>query len=225
MDSPGWPQQSTESSTNAGHAYSHIKVRLIRGEFAPGMRLTEQQFASDVGSSRTPVREALRRLVAEGLLEFKPNVGTFVRTWTIKEIGELFDLRVLLESEVAAAAAENIAADEIDHLSALQDRVESNGVDLAIGNLGRISELNREFHRIIAQASNNPRLVSMLANAIEQPIVQQTFRRYSTTGLQRSFFQHRELVDAFRARDRLWAADAMRCHIRAAKHALLGSSR
>lgn len=215
------PEPVVEFNTNADQAYAYIKERVLRDEFSPGMRLVEEQLAREIGASRTPVREALRRLVVEGLLVFKANVGTSVGTWTHHEIGQLFDLRVLLESEVAGTAADNISDEQIDELSALQDEIEANGLDLSAENLWRISDLNRRFHGVIAQGCGNPRLIGMLANSIEQPIVQRTFKRYTVTQLQRSFFQHRELIDAFRVHDRLWAGDAMRCHVRAAKHAML----
>jgi DNA-binding GntR family transcriptional regulator len=210
-----------KSSNAADQAYAYVRERVISGDFAAGTRLTEWQIADSLGTSRTPVREAMRRLVGDGILRFQANHGTFVGSYTAKEIGELFDLRALLESEVAGAAARGITPEQLDRLKQLQGQIEERGLDLGRDNLERIGGLNREFHRVIAQASDNPRMVGMLTNAIEAPVVQQTFRRYSAEQLQRSFYHHRELIDAFSGRDSAWARDAMSCHVRAARFAML----
>lgn len=205
----------------ADQAYSYVRERVISGDFAAGTRLTEWQIADALGTSRTPVREAMRRLVGDGFLRFQRNYGTFVGTYTAKEIGELFDVRALLESEVAGAAARGISAMQLERLTILQAQIEERGVDLGRNNLARIATLNRDFHLVIAQASDSPRMVNMLTNAIQAPVVQQTFRRYSEGQLQRSFHHHRELIDAFRTGDSSWARDAMSCHVRAARFAML----
>ena len=206
----------------ADQAYAYVREHVISGEFAAGMRLTEWQIADALGTSRTPVREAMRRLVGDGILRFQPNHGTFVGSYSAREIGELFEVRALLESEVASAAARNISAEQLSQLKSLQDRIEERGLELARTNIERIGALNREFHSLIAQASDNPRMVNMLANAIEAPVVQQTFGRYTAAQLQRSFHHHRELIDAFTARDSAWARDTMSCHVRAALFAMVG---
>lgn len=203
-------------------AYAYVRERVISGDFAAGTRLTEWQVADALGTSRTPVREAMRRLVGDGILRFQPNLGTFVGSYSAKEIGELFDVRALLESEVACAAARHITTEQLAHLRELQDRIEERGLDLARENIDRIATLNREFHRFIAEASDSPRMVTLLTNAIEAPVVQQTFGRYSAAQLQRSFHHHRELIDAFSVRDSSWARDAMSCHVRAARFAMVG---
>lgn len=202
----------------ASRIYNAIKLQIIDGHYAPGSRITEQHIAAEFSTSRTPVREAMRQLVADGFAVFKPNSGTVVRSWTAPQIREIFDLRFLIESEVAALAAERISDEEIEALVRLQDAIEA---DPSEPDAARIGRLNREFHGAIAKASQHERLVSMLAKAIEMPVVQQTFRRYSPQQLARSFSHHRELIDAFRARDSAWARCVMGSHIHAAKHALL----
>lgn len=214
---------AVDTGSVARQAYQYIRERVISGAYAPGSRLTEEQLARELGVSRTPVREAVRQLAADGALVLKPNYGIFVGAWSRDEIAQLFDLRVMLESEITALAATNIGADQIEQLVVLQDELESRGCDLSSGNIERIAAHNREFHRVVAAASAKPRFVAMLANAIEMPIVQQTFRRYSTAQMARSFAHHRELIDAFRARDAAWARNVISCHIHAAKHARLDS--
>lgn len=207
--------------TVAARIYGAIKEQIIDGRYAPGARITEQNIAAQFSTSRTPVREAMRQLVADGFALFKPNSGTVVRQWSPEEVRQIFELRVFIESEIAGHAATGIADAELAELARIQDDIESGGVDTSSANTARIAPLNREFHRIIAQASHNERLVSMLASAIEVPIVQQTFRSYSPQRLARSFSHHRELIDAMSAHDSAWAKAVMSSHIHSAKQTLL----
>lgn len=219
--------------TVASRIYSAVKQQIIDGRYVPGARITEQQVAAEFRSSRTPVREAMRLLVANGFAVFKPNSGTVVRDWSRAQMQEIFDLRVLIESEIASSAAQHITDAELAELIRLQDRIEAHGARTARGRrrpvgtdgslepVESIGPLNREFHRLIARASRNERLAAMLASAIEMPIVQQTFRRYTRRQLERSFGHHRELIDAFAAHDAAWARSVMSCHIHAARQAML----
>lgn len=209
------------NATVAHQVYAVVKARIIDGTYGPDMRLTELQIASEFDTSRTPVREAMRLLAADGLVIFKPNSGTLVRSWTPQQIRQIFELRVLIESEVARLAALHITAAQVDELRALQDDMEAGGVDVADANATRMAPLNRRFHRAIAESCQNDRLVASLSSAIEMPIVQRTFRTYSPAQLQRSFNHHRELIDAFSHGDAAWAESVMSCHIHAAKHTLL----
>lgn len=207
--------------TVAARIYGAIKEQIIEGRYAPGSRITEQQVAAQFNTSRTPVREAMRQLVADGFALFKPNSGTVVRQWSPEEVRQVFDLRLLIESQIAGHAAAHISQAQIRELTHLQEQIESGGVDVDVANTLRIGPLNREFHRIIAQASRHERLVAMLANTIEVPIVQRTFRRYSRERLARSFSHHRELIEALAARDSAWASSVMSSHIHSAKQTLL----
>lgn len=210
--------------TVASRIYGAIKVQIIDGRYAPGARITEENIAQEFNTSRTPVREAMRQLVADGFALFKPNSGTVVRDWTPEQVREVFDLRVLLESEIASLAAVRMTPSDIATLLRLQDAIEARGTDIDASNTARIGPLNREFHGVIAQASQNSRLVATLSNAIEVPIVQQTFRRYSAAQLARSFGHHRELIDAFTLHDSAWARCVMGSHIHSAKQTLLGTT-
>jgi DNA-binding GntR family transcriptional regulator len=210
--------------TVAARIYGAVKEQIIEGRYPPGSRITEQQVAAEFQTSRTPVREAMRLLVTDGFVLFKPNSGTVVREWTSEQMRQVFDTRVLIESEIAAAAALGISDQQLAELHRLQDEIEASAGHLRGGDTTRIGRLNREFHRLLAQASHNERLVAMLASAMEMPIVQQTFRRYTPQQLQRSFGHHRELIDALAARDAPWARSVMSCHIHSAKHAMLESS-
>lgn len=210
--------------TVARKIYQDIKEKIICGDYSSGERITEQGVALQYQTSRTPVREALRGLAADGFLIVKPNSGTVVRGWNQEEIVELFTLRSMLESELAGLAARHITREDIDRLIAIQDDIESNGPDTTTENTARISPLNRDFHQIIAHAAHNERLVLLLQQTIEVPIIQQTFRRYNPQEMTRTFNHHRELIDAFDSGDESWAKSVMNSHIRHAKRVLLATT-
>jgi DNA-binding GntR family transcriptional regulator len=214
-------RNDSSGETVASRIHQAVKEDIIAGRHAAGARITEQQLAVRFRTSRTPVREAMRQLAAEGFIVFKPNSGSLVRQWTPEQVREVFDLRVIVESEVAGYAATRITPDEVGELERLQDAIEQRGPDTRAANMARIARLNREFHAMLGRASRNERLLTMLGSAIEASIVQQTFRSYTAQQLARSFSHHRELIDAFRCADAAWARSVMACHIHAARQARL----
>lgn len=212
---------SNSKPTTPHRIYAVIKERIIDGTYHPGQRLTEQSFADEFEASRTPAREAIRQLASEGYVVFRPNSGAIVRSWSETELLEIFRLRARLEADICGNAALHINAEQIGRLCLIQDAIEREGTDNSEANTTRVSRLNREFHDLIALASLQVRMVSVLARAIEVPVVHRTFRSYSPQQMQRSFSQHREMIDAFKAHDHDWAVAIMRCHIHAAKNAIL----
>ena len=124
----------------------------------------------------------------------------------------------------AVAATARISRTQIGEMRAIQDRIESSSLASGGIDLADVGPLNREFHQIFAQASQQRRLVATLRNSIEATIVQHTYRRYSRAQLLRSFMHHRELIEAFESRDPDWARATMTCHVRAACNALLGAT-
>jgi DNA-binding GntR family transcriptional regulator len=197
-------------------AYELIREGILSGEYARGERLREEELAVRAGVSRTPVREALRRLDAEGLVGFTPNRGARVTAWSQQELEDLYDVRALLEGHGARLAASRITTEEIDSLSSLADQMES------IGGKGRtaadeLTRLNGEFHRSIVRATRNSQLESLVRSMMEVPLIYRTFQRYSPERLQSSSFQHRELIMAMQAANGDWAEAVMRAHILAAR--------
>ncbi|MDH4259214.1 MAG: GntR family transcriptional regulator [Gammaproteobacteria bacterium] len=201
-------------------AYEAVRSGIIDGRYLAGARLTEQEIATTVGVSRTPVREALRRLDAEGLVEFTPNLGAVVTTWNQADSDEIFDLRAMLESygaRCATARATDVQIAEMRRLAELQYR---ESVEHSAGHLERIGGLNSLFHRRMQEASASPRLVRALAGLIEAPLMMRTFQKYTLEDLQRSALHHLEIVSALEARDAEWAASVMFSHVHAARGAL-----
>ncbi|MBX3702320.1 MAG: GntR family transcriptional regulator [Steroidobacteraceae bacterium] len=201
-------------------AYEAVRSGIIAGRYLAGARLTEQEIATAVGVSRTPVREALRRLDAEGLVDFTPNLGAVVTTWTEEDSDEVFDLRAMLESHGARRATTRATAEQVAELRRLAEAQLRESVERRAGHLERIADLNSQFHRRLQEAAASARLARALAALIEAPLMMRTFQKYTPEDLQRSAQHHLEIVRALEARDPDWAASVMLSHIHAARGAL-----
>jgi DNA-binding GntR family transcriptional regulator len=198
-------------------AYLMVRDRIIRGVFSPGLRITEQEIANATGVSRTPVREALRRLQAHGFVNVVPNAGAVVNRWTDNDLRDVFELRALLESYGAQRAAECISPSGVAELRDLAQRQYEEAVRQAPGYVERIGQVNSRFHRALHEFSGNTRLIAMLPALIEAPLVLKTLSRYAHADLVRSASHHLEIVSALEARNGEWAASVMRSHILAAQ--------
>ncbi|WP_395103739.1 GntR family transcriptional regulator [Actinomadura sp. SCN-SB] len=195
-------------------AYEVVRQMILSGEAAAGARLGEAELAETLGLSRTPVREALQRLGADGLVEVLPHRGARVVRWTRDDLDEIFELRALLEPYAAARAArlgtDRAALDELNELCAGMERA------VADGDLAKVAELNSRFHVAIIDASGNRRLPTILTSVMHAPLILGTFRRYDAEAMERSMHHHREVVSALAAGDPEWAESVMRSHVRAA---------
>jgi len=204
-------------------AYATLRQMILRGEAVAGSRLGEADLADTLGLSRTPVREALQRLEADGLVELLPHRGARVARWTPVDLAEIFELRGRLEPYGAARAARRgVPGAVLDELARLCEEMERAASDR---EHQAIAELNAAFHEEILRASGNSRLPAMVKTVVHVPIVIGTFRRYDTGALARSMGHHRELVAALRAGDPDWAEAVMTSHIRAAAGFLMEESR
>lgn len=201
-------------------AYVAVRERIIRGAYPPAARITEQEISEMAGVSRTPAREALRRLQAEGFVRVVPNQGAIVVEWTTADIEEIFELRGMLESYGAARAAQRIGPDGIAELRELAIRQHEESVRRERGYLQRIGNINSQFHRTLHRHAASPRLITALNSLIEAPLMLQTFSSYRNEDLVRSAMHHLEIVSALEAHDGEWAAAVMRAHIQAARAAL-----
>ncbi|SNS71107.1 GntR family transcriptional regulator [Actinomadura mexicana] len=205
--------------------YTRLRADILDGVHPPGARLGEAELAATTGASRTPVREALRRLEVEGLVEVLPHRGARVPDWTPEDLEEIYDLRMLLESAAARRAATRVTAADVDRMDELCRLMEAAVAPGAGQDLDRVANLNTEFHDIVRAAASSGRLVSMLNAVVRLPLVMRTFHRYSPADLARSSAHHRELAAALRAGDGTWAESVTRAHVLAAKAVLLRAAR
>jgi DNA-binding GntR family transcriptional regulator len=200
-------------------AYRAIREGILSGEYPQGAHITAQQLAEASGLSRTPVREAMRRLHAEGLIRFIANRGAFVSSWTDDEIQQVYELRILLESFAAQEAAKRVDPEQLERLRVLavdmRDLVSQTPVDVKA-----VARVNDDF-QLVLEACGNHRLRDLLGAIVEVPLQLNTFRRYSMEQLKRSAAQHLEMVSAFETADPDWARSIMTAHIRSARHTLM----
>lgn len=219
-------QPSTRAASSAAEkAYAEIRSRIISAALPQGARLIEEDLAVEIGVSRTPVREAVRRLAQEGMVELRPNSGAVVAKWSVDDLVQLFDLRATLEGSVAALAAQQMDSQTIAILRTLARTMEVTMREGGSHFLERIAELNDNFHKTILAATNSPRLGRLMGQLVELPIVLRTFNCYSAEELRRSLGHHVELVAAFEANDPVWAESVMKAHVLSAKHALVAAQR
>lgn len=199
-------------------AYSEIRSLILSGDVPPGSPLREEQLADLCGVSRTPVRDALRRLEAELYVVRTESQRTFVADWSHEDVDEMFSLRAMLEAHAARRAAERMTDDRLAELTRCNDAIEV-AVLKTEPDVVEFLDRNREFHASIIECASSPRLTSTLAALVEQPIVRRTALHYGREQLGRSVREHRELLSAFAARDPDWAHAVMTGHIRRAFHA------
>lgn len=207
-----------------GKAYTIIKALILKGEFRSGERLKEHELTERCNVSRTPIRQALSRLAAEGLVVVTPNSGAQVFSIGVQELEEIYTLRSMIESHAAFRAASRITTDALEQLKQLANTMEG-AVDNGNDSIERVfTEANGSFHHLILDAAMSPRLSSMAALVIEIPLALRTFALYSDQEKRRSLSHHRELIEALDARDAIWAASVMRSHVHSAYQALLRST-
>ncbi|HEY4993550.1 MAG TPA: GntR family transcriptional regulator [Nakamurella sp.] len=202
-------------------AYDAIRARIVGGEVAPGQWLRESTVADSLGLSRTPVREALRMLATEGVVEMVPNRGARVISWTTADIDEVYRLRALLEGHGAALAARAATPGQVSQIRRLGEIYE-RAVDSAAPGHDETARCNSEFHAAILAASGSSRLGNLLHVISSAPMVTQAVSRYSADDRRRSVLQHRDILTAIVHADPELAESAMRSHILAARYTAMG---
>ena len=143
----------------------HIREAIINGVFAPGERLMEIQMADEMGVSRTPVREAIRKLEMEGFVVMIPRRGTYVSNMSIKDINDVYEIRISLDTLAAGLAAERISDEELEELQRLLVKV---GNAIEENDMAKVVEADIEFHDVLYKASRNERLRNIINNLREQ---------------------------------------------------------
>lgn len=170
-----------------------LREAIANGVLQPGERLMEIQLAEELGVSRTPVREAIRKLELEGFVIMMPRRGTYVADLSMKDINEVFEIRTSLEVLAAGLAAERITAEELEQLERILVQI---GEYIEAGDLDKIVENDSEFHDILYRASRNNRLVGIINNLREQMLRFRTTSMAHPGRLKNTLEEHRRLVEA-----------------------------
>ncbi|MEU4641451.1 GntR family transcriptional regulator [Micromonospora sp. NPDC023814] len=206
----------TTHKGNSQAAYAHIRQAIVEGRYRPGQRLVEQRIAEEFALSRTPVREALRRLEAEGLVHSEPNRGAVVRGLSIEDVADLYGLRARLEAYAAELAAERITDEEVGLLdagiAAFEAALHTEHAD-AIELTRAVNAANHQIHGTILAAARHERLSRLLERTVDVPLVFQAFRQFDRAQTERSHLFHRLMRDAIVAGDGQRASALMYEHV------------
>ncbi len=202
--------------------FEALREGIISGELKPGERLMEVQLAEEMGVSRTPVREALRKLELEGFVVMVPRKGVYVAGISTKDISEVFEIRSALEALAASLAAERITDDEIEELERLLLKINEC---IKNHDLDGLVSVDTAFHDIVYKASRNERLVQIVSNLREQI---QRFRKTSLSSpgrIRHTVEEHKKIVDAIASRDAALAHELAQEHVENAENQILEAVR
>ncbi|MFZ4748040.1 MAG: GntR family transcriptional regulator [Sphingomonas sp.] len=209
-----------ESVLNASEeAYQQLRDRILDGTLKPGGSLIERDLCSQFGISRTPVREALRRLTADGLAEMRPRRSIIVSSFCEEELGEIFELGIVLESFVAGLAAQKASSADIGELETILADMEGLLQHRGDSESFAYAKLDQAFHDRIAQAAHNPRVSQILRQTVSLRLLANLMEHYVPRDFKVSLTQHRMIVQAIAAGDAEWAQTAMGSHIRTGRAA------
>ena len=201
---------------DSDRAYDSIWEMIRTHQFAQGAPLREARLAEAIGVSRTPVREALRRLAAEGIVELRPNRGAQLVELDAGDTATIFDVRALLEPYAAGLAAQRADADAVAHMCELLDAMDEV-IACGTERLDELAALNGRFHRLIIDSAQARLAGEAIAVVLRTPLINRTFHAYDAEQLARSQHHHRELVAAIETGNPEWAKSVMRSHIEAAR--------
>lgn len=218
--------QQPLSRTASSAAMELIREAILDGRLAPGQRLKEVQLANELGISRTPIREALLLLQAEGLVEASPNRGSTVRAYDVRELADMYELRAVLEGHAARRAAQRVTGDGLAELNASCTRFAALVSDVEAG--ARVTDLVKEnglFHEMILDACESDRLAGMVRPVVVAPLVYKSYIWYSPEQARRSLRAHVQLVDALARADADLADAIMRDHVFQGRDVLLARLR
>jgi DNA-binding GntR family transcriptional regulator len=206
-------------------AVHELRELILSGDLAAGERLGEVELAEELRMSRTPVREALRRLAAEGLVEVAANRGARVTTWSDAELEYVFELRARLEGLSARDAAGKATPDQLDALQDLAEKIAELAEPGQELDLAQISDYNQQFHGMLLAVAGSTTLATSLAGLVHATVLTRTQQSFDDAAMARSVNHHREIVAALRAGDPDWAESTMRSHLLSARASLLGPRR
>jgi len=190
--------------------YRVLKSKITKGSFEPGSKVLEGRIAEQMGISRTPVREAIRELAAEGFVKMNPNQGIIVNNISIKDLREVLQIRGVLEGLAARLAAPLITEEKIKVLETCNENMEKF---ISKNNVLAFGKESDKFHSVILEICGNDRLVQIRKNLADQIY---RFRNISLRipgRLESALKEHREITNALKQGDADKADELSRLHI------------
>lgn len=201
---------STQGLPLAENLYTQIQMDIIKGILPAEKKLTEQSLCEQYKVSRTPVREALRQLEIEGLVENIPNRGSFVVGFTSQDINDMYELRKTYEVQAVKWAIERINEDELDELGEIFEFMEFYTKK---HDIDKMLNINSNFHQLIYASSRNKMLKQVLSSFQMYIKYSRDINAYSEDYLETVLEEHRAIYDAFLQKSEAAAVKAMLTHM------------
>jgi len=196
------------------HAYAAIKKRILDSRYMPGERLSEAQLVKELRLGRSPIRTALARLKSDGWIAVSPQSGTYIKSLSDREIADLVDLRLLLETRATALAAQAIDEDDLRKLRRAFTTFCPKGVaDLDERAFDDFNEFDSLLHLTVYRAAGNALIAEILANLLDKVQWLKTSARPSAARIRSGYTELRRILEALEARQPKEAAARMREHI------------
>lgn len=196
-----------------------LRQAILRGELKPGERLMEIHLAQKLGVSRTPVREAIRKLELEGLVRMIPRKGAVVAEITISDLEDVLEVRMALEELAVKLACRMLTPEQLDEIGGLADEFEQT---LYGEDVGACAQADMRFHEAIYAATGNGRLVQILNNLREQMYRYRMEYLKDRDAHQQLVQEHAEILEALADRDVERALEASGRHIERQKEHIIG---
>lgn len=194
----------------AQEAAKRIRDMIRKGTLKKGDRILEEPLCQGMGVSRTPLREALRILSSEGLIELIPNKGAYVAQPSLKDIGEMFYVMSILEGTCARVCVGKMDPDGLRRLDDLYRKLEEH---CQAEDREKYMAVNHSFHSLVQELAGN-KVLSEVIDGLRQKILLYRYRQiYQPNRLKESMQEHRDLQQAFRERDPEAAGKFMQEHL------------
>ena len=184
--------------TAAETVLQQLRVFLASGRLLPGQQLVQEDLAEDLGVSRVPIRESLKILEGEGHVTYHPNRGYFVTELSADDLFELYRIRQILEAEALAQAVVEVSDADIADIEKILEQVEQAA---ELGDVHALSEANRAFHFSIIELSGMNRLSRLIRQLWDASDIYRTVYFRDPVNRERVHSEHREIIDALKARD------------------------
>jgi DNA-binding GntR family transcriptional regulator len=193
-------------------AYEMLKTSIMDGRVKPGDHLREEHLAEEYGVSRTPIRQAIRQLADEGLVEIGENKRSYVTDVSPAQLEQLFDVQALLESYSAGLAASRMTDEMLHLIRAAQDQLEANYRAQESEDDRQYLEDNSRFHRAIHACNGNPKLFHIVDKVVDTSYAM-FIKIGRVTESETAIDYHRHIISALEARDSEMARLYMRTHV------------
>lgn len=200
--------------------FNTLRRAILKGELKPGERLMEITLADKLGVSRTPIREAIRKLELEGLVVMAPRKGAKVASITERDLSDVLEVRKGMEVLAISLACKRITGEELEKLETIEQSFQKL---IESGNLTELAEMDVKFHDTIYQATNNQRLVQLLNNLREQ-MYRYRMEYLKDIAVRRTLAEeHKAICRALRERDEQQAEQYVSIHIDNQQKAIIRS--